>query len=232
MLLCYTFEYISLMGPILVLAALWYILSGKPFNEKIALCGLSWNHKQFVLFFSAILSTALVSSVISRIFNLEFAYSSPIFMGVLYLIGQTLCEEICLGYIPFLYFFQNKKRHRNLLFKLSLLGISFGLLHQLFYTNPFRFESDPLTINAIVGLSLFGFIRLYSYLVTETIAFSWGVHLAWNLIFLLPELSINGAILNEPNRFRIIFSTHHLFVFLILTIVFFLVLSKKNRSLQ
>ncbi|WP_338636152.1 hypothetical protein [Spirobacillus cienkowskii] len=199
----YTYELIGFIGPSITLLSLLLLFNKYHF---LKILGLKWKIKHLFLFIFTMLSVFLVlflSIININYYNVVYEINTSIFI---YIIGQTLAEEIVLGF-----FLVNKLESINnfniKFLSIILLAIFFAILHQIFYTNPIRHVSECLSGFSLLGLFIFGFIRIVGYLIFFNISFSWAIHLGWNTLFLpLFFIDNNGINLSEPSKFNLIFS--------------------------
>lgn len=130
----------------------------------------------------------------------------PILGDYLYYIPQTYNEEIFIGGLLLLGLERNfKKLDKNII----AVGVAliFSLMHQAMYTwSPVQ-PGLLLSIQAILTLFFVGIVRNVLILKTRKIAYSWAIHLSFNILF-FSGFYINNttdAFASEPERFNIVF---------------------------
>lgn len=124
----------------------------------------------------------------------------------LYYIPETFNEEIFIGAFLLLGLERNFKKLDS---NLSAIGIAliFSLMHQAMYKwSPVQ-SGTILTVQTIMTLFFVGILRNVLILKTRKIAYSWAIHLSFNMIF-FPGFFINQStekFAGEPERFNIVF---------------------------
>lgn len=130
----------------------------------------------------------------------------PILGDYLYYIPETFNEEIFIGAFLLLGLERNfKKLDTNII----AIGIAliFSLMHQAMYKwSPVQ-SGILLTTETIMTLLFVGILRNVLILKTRKIAYSWAIHLSFNIIFFsgffINQASEKFAV--EPERFNIVF---------------------------
>ncbi len=130
----------------------------------------------------------------------------PILGDYLYYIAETLNEEIFIGALLLLGLERNfKKLDKN------IIAIGVALIFSLMHQSMFKFSPvQPgilLTFQTILTLFFVGVFRNVLILKTKKIAYSWAIHLSFNMIF-FSGFYINNAteqFASEPERFNIVF---------------------------
>ncbi|MBI2601669.1 MAG: hypothetical protein HYW48_01320 [Deltaproteobacteria bacterium] len=207
--LCYTYAFLSFLGPLIVLVTIALII------RSPSRLGFSWTKLDALSFVLTGIVTALLAFYLGRTLDITLWYHVFSGSSIAYILGQTLCEEICLGFLPMQYLAARIVGFFPRFVTVIAMSLTFAIGHQLLYTHPWRIQADPLNLSAIIGLFLFGALRFFSYLVTKKIAIAWGIHLTWNLFFIAPDLYHRGELLKEPQRFRLLFGEPLVFVTLI-----------------
>ncbi|APJ02760.1 hypothetical protein AXG55_01995 [Silvanigrella aquatica] len=213
----YSYEIFGYIGPWLSLLSLFFIVKK---HNSIQLLGLKWGIYDLYLFISTtfLVFSFLFLSIKNICFFIFYYYLNLDIL--IYIIGQTLTEEIIFGYL-----FIEKIRAINKLKIQFIIIICFALifpiLHQILYTNPFRYKHEELSIISFFSLFIFGFIRIIGYIIFLNISLSWAIHLGWNLVF-LPTYFINNSNIeiSEPQKFNLIFSQIEIFIFILLIFLF------------
>lgn len=225
---CYTYEILGFLGPIIVLSSLYFFNNGLGLREKLISWGVLWSLKELFWFLVGI----FISSILALVLFIEYGFSIDFkgsFLPLAFLCGQTLCEEIFLGFVLVIYL-KKKLKNKHLFFLLSLLlsmGFSFG--HQFFYGNAWSNSTELLMNQALIILFGFGLIRILSYIILENISFAFGIHLAFNIWFLAPKILLNNTVLNESQIFNIILSHNLLAILVFFTVIFLLIIPPKNN---
>jgi hypothetical protein len=137
---------------------------------------------------------------------LPTARFSSILGDYLYYIPETFNEEIFIGALLLLGLERNfKKLDTNII----AIGIAliFSLMHQAMYRwSPVQ-SGILLTTQTIMTLFFVGILRNVLILKTRKIAYSWAIHLSFNMIFFsgffINQLTEKFA--GEPERFNIVF---------------------------
>jgi len=123
-----------------------------------------------------------------------------------YYVPQTLNEEIFIGAILLMGLQRNFKKINKNIIAISV-ALIFSLMHQAMYKwSPVQ---PGLLLSAQTVLSLFfvGILRNTLILKTRKIAYSWAIHLSFNIIF-FSGFYINtgtGKFANEPEIFNLVF---------------------------
>lgn len=124
----------------------------------------------------------------------------------LYYIPETFNEEMLIGALLLLGLERNfKKINKNVI--AIIVALSFSLMHQLLYKYSPAQNGIILTTTTIMTLFFVGILRNVLILKTRKIAYSWAIHLSFNLVF-FSGYFINkstGYIAVEPERFNIVF---------------------------
>jgi hypothetical protein len=130
----------------------------------------------------------------------------PILGDYLYYIPETFNEEIFIGAMLLMGLERNfKKLDKNTI----AIGVAlvFSLMHQALYKWSPAQPGLVLTTHTILTLFFVGIIRNALILKTRNIAYSWAIHLSFNLIFFSGFYINNstGRFASEPERFNIVF---------------------------
>lgn len=130
----------------------------------------------------------------------------PILGDYLYYIPETFNEEIFIGALLLMGLERNfKKLDKNTI----AIGVAliFSLMHQALYKwSPVQ-PGLLLTTQTILTLFFVGILRNVLILKTRKIAYSWAIHLSFNMIF-FSGFYINNStdkFASEPERFNIVF---------------------------
>jgi len=123
-----------------------------------------------------------------------------------YYFPETFNEEMLIGAIPLM----GLERRFNKLNK-NIIAISvaliFSLMHQVLYKySPYQ-PGILLTVSSLSALFFVGILRNILIMKTRKIAYSWAIHLSFNLVF-FAGFFVHGStkvIASEPERFNIIF---------------------------
>ena len=130
----------------------------------------------------------------------------PILGDYLYYIPETFNEEIFIGALLLMGLERNFKR-----LDINVIAIGtaliFSLMHQALYKwSPVQ-PGLLLSIQTILTLFFVGILRNVLILKTRKIAYSWAIHLSFNMIF-FSGFYINNStdkFASEPERFNIVF---------------------------
>ena len=193
----------------------------KDWKQKL---GIDFKAKNWIEFFITAISILIISFFLidylsntygfdfkpKIIYYKDFFPSSikffPILGDYLYYIPETFNEEIFIGAFLLLglerYF---KKLDTNII--AIGLALIFSLMHQAMYRwSPVQ-SGILLTMQTILTLFFVGILRNVLILKTRKIAYSWAIHLSFNLIFFqgyfISQTTNNFA--EEPERFNIVF---------------------------
>ena len=139
----------------------------------------------------------------------------PILGAYIYYVPETFNEEILIGAMLLMGF---ERRFKKLNKNIIVIGIAmlFSLMHQALYKwSPVQ-PGIMLTLTTITCLFFVGLLRNVLILKTRKIAYSWAIHLSFNLIFFSGFFvnNSNNRIAMEPERFNIVFDN---LVMLVLT---------------
>ncbi len=208
---------LSLLATILILL----IFRFRDLNDWKQKLGIDFNYKDWIGFFITTTAILIVSfylvDYISDASGFEFKpmilhYKDyfppdsrffPILGYYLYYIPETFNEEILIG--AFLLFGLERKLDSNIV--AIVIALIFSLMHQAMYIwSPVQ-SGVILTTQTIMSLFFVGILRNVLILKTRKIAYSWAIHLSFNIIF------FNGFFINhstekiagEPEGFNIIF---------------------------
>lgn len=220
---CYTYEILSFLGPIIVLSSLYFLNRGLDHRNKLISWGIFWTIKDLFWFMLGLTLSSLLALIvfIEQDFSIDLKGSA---LPLVFLCGQTLCEEIFLGFVPVVYCMEKLKNKYLFFLFVLLLAIVFSLGHQFFYCNISRKNAEPLMIFALIILFGFGMIRILSYIIFKNISFAWGIHLAFNLWFFAPKILLNNTALNESQIFNIILSNNLVAILILFTIVVLIII--------
>lgn len=155
------------------------------------------NHKDFLFKPKLIYYKDYISS--------DFPFSQ-ILGAYIYYIPETFNEEILIGALLLMGLERNfKKLNKNII----AIGIAliFSLMHQALYKWSSIQSGVLLTFTTILTLFFVGVLRNTLILKTRKIAYSWAIHLSFNMIFFSGFFIKKGTdyIASEPERFNIVF---------------------------
>lgn len=124
----------------------------------------------------------------------------------IYYIPETLNEEMLIGAVLLMGLERRfKKLNRNII--AISVALIFSLMHQALYKySPYQ-PGILLTVSTILALFFVGILRNVLILKTRKIAYSWAIHLSFNLVF-FAGFFVNrstGEFASEPERFNIVF---------------------------
>lgn len=130
----------------------------------------------------------------------------PILGHYLYYIPETFNEEIFIGALLLMGLERNFKRLDKNIIAIGV-ALIFSLMHQALYKwSPVQ-PGILLSIQTISALFFVGILRNVLILKTRKIAYSWAIHLSFNIVF-FSGFYINNTtekLASEPERFNIIF---------------------------
>ncbi len=130
----------------------------------------------------------------------------PILGNYLYYLPETFNEEMLIGAILLMGLERRFKRlNKNII--AIIIALIFSLMHQSLYKYSPLQPGILLTTSTILALFFVGILRNALILKTRKIAYSWAIHLSFNLIF-FPGYFINKStneFASEPERFNIVF---------------------------
>jgi membrane protease YdiL (CAAX protease family) len=127
---------------------------------------------------------------------------------ILHSLGQTLNEEMVLGSL-LLKSVANKFQRLSLAAVSILVALAFSTLHYAFYAfrPTYLINYGVLSLTTLASIFAVGLLRNICILSTGNIAYAWGIHFGWNLIF-IDSLYIHAATqaeLTEPEMFNAVF---------------------------
>ena len=130
----------------------------------------------------------------------------PILGDYVYYIPETFNEEIFIGALLLMGLERNFKRLNKNIIAIGI-ALIFSLMHQALYKwSPVQ---PGLLLTAQTTLTLFfvGILRNVLILKTRKIAYSWAIHLSFNMIFFSGFFINNDTnkFASEPERFNIVF---------------------------
>ena len=130
---------------------------------------------------------------------------------VVHTLGQTLNEEMVLGSLLLKYAAGKLPKLPPAAISI-LVALAFSLLHYAFYSlRPVTMINyGVLSLAALASIFAVGVLRNNCILSTGNIAFAWGIHFGWNLVFMdsqylhaatqvkLPEPAMFNAVFGSP----------------------------------
>ncbi len=130
----------------------------------------------------------------------------PILGDYLYYVPETFNEEILIGALLLMGLERHFKRlNKNII--AIVIALIFSLMHQALYKWSPAQPGILLTPNTILALFFVGILRNVLILKTRKIAYSWAIHLSFNIIFFSGFYinSITDQFASEPETFNLIF---------------------------
>ena len=229
-ILTYTYDYFLFLGPLVVLFFVFYKTIKHSVNFKQI--GFEWQADSYVLFVLGLILGMLAYNSVDFSNVVLKTSKFNVFYLILFVVFQTLAEDIVLGFILLIFFKKNIYLKLKPMYIIVLLSVFFSLHHFVFYgLNPFRYKSEYLDYISILSLFSFGFIRLYSMHYLKNISFSWGGHLGWNICFFSYDIYLHNKILTEPQKFDLVFYNSNIPVFLFVFVIV-IVISNFNSLLR
>ncbi len=140
-----------------------------------------------------------------RIFGQDYPFHA-VSGTYLYYFPETFNEEMLIGAVLLMGL---ERRFEKLSMNIIAISVAliFSLMHQALYKySPYQ-PGILLTASTISTLFFVGILRNVLILKTRKIAFSWAIHLSFNLVF-FPGFFVNrstGEFASEPERFNIVF---------------------------
>lgn len=135
--------------------------------------------------------------------NYPFNY---ILANYLYYLPETFNEEMLIGAL-LLMGLERKFKELDKNYIVIIVSLVFSLMHQgLYKWSPVQ-SGELLTLITVLTLFFVGILRNSLILKTRNIAFSWAIHLSFNMVF-FSGLFINvrtGKFPSEPEVFNIVF---------------------------
>ena len=123
-----------------------------------------------------------------------------------YYIPETFNEEMLVGAVLLMGLERRfRKLNRNII--AVSVALIFSLMHQAMYKYSPHQPGILLTVSTISTLFFVGILRNVLILKTRKIAYSWAIHLSFNLVF-FAGFFVNrstGDFASEPERFNIVF---------------------------
>lgn len=154
----------------------------------------------------------------------------------IYFVPETLNEEMLIGAVLLMGLEQNlKKIDKNVI--AIFVALLFSFIHQAFYKwNPLQ-AGISLTLTTMICLFFVGVIRNVLILKTRKIAYSWAIHLSFNLVFLSGFFvnTSNNSLACESEKFNIVFGNSKMLIMTGLLALFSLIWSNnvlRNRHLM
>ena len=154
--------------------------------------------------------------------------------GYLYYIPQTFNEEMILGAL-LLHSIKRKYKSINYINLSIIVAFVFCIMHQALYRYSPVQPGELLTLITLISLFLVGLIRNFLILRTGKIAYSWAIHLSWNLMFFQNfMIQSNGESASEPRRFNLILGDIRVMIFILvvtsLVILWPKIIKNKNNK--
>jgi len=156
--------------------------------------------------------------------------------GYIYFIPETLNEEMLIGAVLLFGLERSlKKIDKNVI--AIFVALMFSLMHQSFYRWSPMQPGISLTLMTAISLFFVGLLRNILILKTRKIAYSWAIHLSFNLVFLsgfFVNIS-NNSMACEPEKFNIVFGNLKMVIITGLSALILLIWSNevfRNRQLM
>jgi hypothetical protein len=129
---------------------------------------------------------------------------------VVHTLGQTLNEEMVLGSLLLKYTAGRLPQLPPAAISI-LVGLAFSRLHYAFYgLRPGTLINyGILSVAALASIFAVGVLRNNCILSTGNIAFAWGIHFGWNLVFMDSQYlhTATQVNLSEPQMFNTVFGS-------------------------
>lgn len=132
-----------------------------------------------------------------------------------YTIFQTINEEIMMGAVLLFSLRKIFSKLHPLLISIIIAAI-FSIVHYIVYRYIFSIGNGILEFPALISLFAVGIVRNNLILSFNHIAYSWMLHLSWNLIFFGGNYYCNGQKLIEADLCNLFYGNKY---FLIITII-------------
>jgi membrane protease YdiL (CAAX protease family) len=135
---------------------------------------------------------------------------------VVHTFGQALNEEMVLGSLLLKSIVSRFERLAPAIVSI-LVALLFSLLHYAFYA--FRpsgwINYGILSLTTLLSIFAVGVLRNNLILSTGNIAYAWGIHFGWNLIFIdtVYFYFTTQAELSEPQKFNAVFGNSAVLLF-------------------
>ena len=220
LLLTYSGGLWALLGSVLIVLVAW-LAWRQQWAEHLGLRASTaqWLLALLVLCLAAVAAWVLIPAACQA----QGIYLTPIWRRddwiilALHTLGQTLNEEIVLGWI--LLTSLHRRLPRVCLPALALIvALIFAGLHLVFFTArpPENLNHGILSAATLLSLFAVGALRNNLILGMGSIALAWGMHLGWNLIFIDSAYTWEetGTKLAEPAIFNAVFGYTPIVVFL------------------
>lgn len=140
----------------------------------------------------------------------DFPFSA-ILSSYLYYIPETFNEEMVIGALLLFGLEKSLKINKSII--ALIVALIFSLMHQILYKYSPVQPGILLTPITLSTLFFVGVLRNSLILKTRKIAYSWAIHLSFNLIY-FPGFFIdskNGNFASEPEKFNITFGNWPMF---------------------
>jgi len=201
------------------------------------IAGLNITFRNIIFFITGLILLIIInylfinSIALSKDINFITRITSGQKLLYLHTIFQTLNEEILMGAV-LLFSLQNKFFKEQPLFLSIVAGAIFSVSHYFTYRYFFTAESGVLSYYALFALFAAGVIRNNLILLSNNIAYSWMIHLAWNWVFFGGNYYTNGLKLMQVEQFNIIFGNENFIItascIMIITSLSFYTIIKHN----
>lgn len=222
--------YVSVSGTALIIFSGWIFLKKSIFQT----IGLNFTLRDWIIIPLVVIITAFTAYVIIGTIARENGYDRVPSLSViptlrsLHTLGQTLNEEIVLGFILIM-----RMRLIPLIRHPFILSVSasmiFVVFHYLFYLlSPY--QGSPLDAITLINIFLIGTVRYNLILKFNHIGYAWAVHYGWNYVMFGGEFYRNETLIREFDVFNdFIGSPESLVLFLLIAAATFFMLMKSVK---
>lgn len=223
--------YVSVSGTALIILSGWLFLKKNIFQT----IGLNFTVRDWMIIPLVVMITAFTALVIIGAVARENGYIRIPSLSViptlrsLHTIGQTLNEEIVLGFILIM-----RLRLIPLMRHPFILSVSasmiFVVFHYLFYLlSPY--QGSPLDAVTLFNIFLIGIVRYNLILKFNHIGYAWAVHYGWNYVMFGGEFYRNETLIREYDVFNdFIGSPECLVLFLLIAAATFFMLMRPVKT--
>lgn len=183
-----------------------------------------------------VLTVIIYFFIMSITGNNEIIYVPHVISGkgelYFYTVFQTINEEIMMGAV-LLFSLRKKFGKIHPLFLSVVTAAVFFIVHYIVYRYLFSIGGGILEFPALISLFSVGIIRNNLILSFNHIAYSWMLHLSWNLIFFGGTYHYNGKKLIEADLCNLFYGNEYFIIITImLAVISTLIFLCRNKGMQ
>ena len=223
--------YVSVSGTALIIFSGWLFLKKNIFQT----IGLNFTVRDWMIIPLVVVITAFTAFVIIGTIAHENGYVRVPSLSLiptvrsLHTIGQTLNEEIVLGFILIMRMRLIPLMRHPLILSVSA-SMMFAVFHYLFYLlSPY--QGSPLDAITLFNIFLIGTVRYNLILKFNHIGYAWAIHYGWNFVMFGGEFYLNETLIREYDVFNdFIGSPESLVLFLLIAVATFFMLMRPVKT--